>query len=109
MSQEGIEHAACMLIRHFPEMMTPELHVLVKPSERVYRVPAMQIADDDALFGPLKLACQGLLPDAIVPNPNPVRARAFYESDDEFDRDYEDEYYSDEDEDEDDYSDNAQG
>ena len=98
MSQEGIEHSACMLFRYFPEMMTPELHVLVKPSERVYRVPAMQIADDDALFGPLKLACQGLLPDAIVPNP--VR-RVYYTSDDDSDdRDYEDE-----DEDDGDYED----
>ena len=99
MSQEGIEHSACMLMRCFPEMMTPELHVLVKPNERVYRVPGMQIADDDALFGPLKRACQGLLPDAIVTPP--VRARAFYESDDEFDRDYED----DDDDDYIDYSD----
>jgi len=99
MSQEGIEHSACILSRYFPEMMTPELHVLVNPSERVYRVPAMQIADDDALFGPLKLACQGLLPDAVVPIPvvpYPVRRRD-YESDDEFDRDYEDEDYSDDD------------
>ena len=83
--------------------MTPELHVVVKPSERVYRVPGMQIADDDALFGPLKLACQGLLPDAIVPNP--VRARRDYESDDEFDRDYEDEEFDRaEDEEDDDYT-----
>jgi hypothetical protein len=120
MSQEGIEHSACMLFRYFPEMMTPELHVVVKPCERVYRVPAMQIADDDALFGPLKLACQGLLPD-IVPIPvvpYPVRRRD-YESDDEFDRDYEDEddddytdysdYYSDDYSDDDDDSDHAQG
>lgn len=103
MSQEGIEHSACILMRCFPEMMTPELHVVVKPSERVYRVPGMQIADDDALFGPLKLACQGLLPDAIVPNP--VRARRDYESDDEFDRDYEDEEFDRaEDEEDDDYT-----
>jgi hypothetical protein len=97
LSQEGIEHSACMLMRYFPEMMTPELHVVVN-SKYPYRMHGLQIADDDALFGPLKLACQGLLPDAVVPIPvvpYPVRRRD-YESDDEFDRDYEDE---DEDED----------
>lgn len=111
MSQEGIEHSACMLSRYFPEMMTPELHVVVKPIERVYRVPGLQIADDDALFGPLKLACQGLLPDIVPPM---VRARRDYESDDEFDRDYEDEeaddYTDDDNTDDDEYeSDDAQG
>ena len=100
-------------MRCFPEMMTPELHVLVNPREQVYRVPELQIADDDALFGPLKLACQGLLPDAVVPNPNPVRTRAFYESDDEFDCDCdyedEDEDEGDEEDEDDEYEDDAQG
>jgi hypothetical protein len=111
MSQEGVEHSACMLSRYFPEMMTPELHVVVN-SKYPYRMPGLQIADNDALFGPLKLACQGLLPDIVPPM---ARARRDYESDDEFDRDYEDEEdYSDEDYSdvyysEDDDSDHAQG
>lgn len=96
MSQEGIEHSACMLSRYFPEMMTPELHVLVKPSRMLYRVPGMHIADDDALFGPLKRACQGLLPDAIVSTPNDhAPRRAFYDDDDDFSDD-DDEYSDDE-------------
>jgi hypothetical protein len=106
MSQEGIEHSACILSRYFPEMMTPELHVVVK-SKYPYRMPGMQIADDDALFGPLKLACQGLLPDGVCERV--VRARRDYESDDEFDRDYGDEEFDrdevDEDEEDDDYTD----
>ena len=108
MSQEGIEHAACMLIRYFPEMMTPELHVLVRPCERVYRMPAMQIADDDALFGPLKLACQDLLPERIEPRPMPRRQ---CDEDDDSRNDYSDDNYSGDDySDDGDYeSDDAQG
>jgi hypothetical protein len=84
-------------------MMTPELHVVVK-SKYPYRMPGMQIADDDALFGPLKLACQGLLPDGVCERV--VRARRDYESDDEFDRDYEDEEFDRaEDEEDDGYTD----
>ena len=76
-------------------------------------MPGMQIADDDALFGPLKLACQGLLPDGVCERI--VRARRDYESDDEFDRDYADDDNSDDDDadvycsDDDDDSDHAQG
>jgi hypothetical protein len=106
MSQESIEHSACMLSRYFPEMMTPELHVVVK-SNYPYRMPGMQIADDDALFGPLKLACQGLLPDGVCERVVRARreARRDYESDDEFDRDYEDEEFDRaEDEEDDDYT-----
>lgn len=63
MSKEGVEHAACLMGLHFPEMMTPELHVCVNPTD-LYRVPQMEIAEDDALFGPLKATYQSLMPAA---------------------------------------------
>jgi len=100
MTQEGIEHAACMLMLYFPEMMTPELHVVVNPVTDLYRVPQMQIADDDALFGALKAKCLALLPEAVTPV-----GRNYYSSDDEsdeydeYDRDYEDEEEEEEEED----------
>jgi hypothetical protein len=65
MAGEGIEHAAYMLARYFPEMMTPELHVKVIPVHDVYRVPDMQIADDDALFGSIKTECDAFMPAAV--------------------------------------------
>ena len=86
MSQEGIEHSACLLMRYFPEMMTPELHVVVTSNSTLYRAPELQIADDDALFGPLKLACQGLLPERIEPGPrrqcHEDDSRNYYSDDD---------------------------
>jgi len=105
MTQEGIEHAACMLMLYFPEMMTPELHVDVNPVTDLYRVPQMQIADDDEMFGPLKAKCLALLPEATeVVVVTPV-GRNYYSSDDEYDeydeydRDYEDEEEEEEEED----------
>jgi hypothetical protein len=94
MSQDGIEHAACMLMRYFPEMMTPELHVVVNPIADIYRAPHMEISNDDALFGPLKAKCMALLPEAVV-----VPARSYHSSDDD---DYYDDYHGEEDEEEDD-------
>jgi hypothetical protein len=38
----------------------------VVPVPDAYRVPEMQIADDDALFGPLKATYQGLMPAAPI-------------------------------------------
>ena len=91
MAQEGIEHSACMLMRYFPEMMTPELHVAVNPVMGVYRVPEMEIANDDALFGPLKAQCEchALLPEAVV-----AIVRSYHSSDD--DDDYYDNYRAEE-------------
>ena len=85
MAQEGIEHSACILMRYFPEMMTPELHVAVNPVMDLYRVPQMEISNDDALFGPLKsqCECQSLLPEAV-----PQRHRIYSDSDDD------DDYYA---------------
>ena len=96
MATEGIEHAALMLARYFPEMMTPELHVVVvvNADVNVYRVPQMHIADDDELFGPMKAACQAFMPDA-APEPEPVPRR-----NSEYDYDYD---YSDDSSDYDDY------
>ena len=96
MATEGIEHAALMLARYFPEMMTPELHVVVAVNAdvNVYRVPQMHIADDDELFGPMKAACQAFMPDA-APEPEPVPRR-----NSEYDYDYD---YSDDSSDYDDY------
>ena len=96
MATEGIEHAALMLARYFPEMMTPELHVIVvvNADVNVYRVPQMQIADDDELFGPMKAACQAFMPDA-APEAEPVPRR-----NSEYDYDYD---YSDDSSDYDDY------
>jgi hypothetical protein len=63
MSKEGVEHAACLMGLHFPEMMTPELHVCVNPTD-LYRVPQMEIGEDDSLFGPLKATYQAIMPAA---------------------------------------------
>jgi len=110
MATEGIEHAALMLARYFPEMMTPELHVVVvvNAAVNVYRVPQMQIADDDELFGPMKAACQAFMPDA-APEPVPVPRRNIYY--DDYDDDYDGDYNGDYDNDEytDDEGDEAQG
>lgn len=106
MATEGIEHSALLLAKYFPEMMTPELHVVVNPVPDLYRVPQMQIDDDDVLFGPLKAAYQALLPEA------PDRSDIYEESDyDDYDyddndiSDYDDSDYDDSDYDED----NVQG
>ena len=105
MAQEGIEHAACMLMRYFPEMMTPELHVAVNPVISVYRVPEMEIANDDALFGQLKAQCEchALLPDAVLPPP-PSRYSTYSDDDDD---DYDDYYNDQNDEDEEDSEDDS--
>ena len=100
MAAEGIEHSAYMVGRYFPEMMTPELHIVVNPVVDVYRVPEMQIADDDALFGPMKAKYEAMLP---APMPAPMRVssrdRIYSDSDDDYSDDYSDDYnddYSDE-------------
>jgi hypothetical protein len=106
---DGVEHSAYIMATHFPELMTPELHVCVVPVPDAYRVPEMQIADDDALFGPLKAAYQGLMPAApIVEQQILAQIRTlqmfhpemFHPEEDEDDTDYD---YSDEDEDEGDH------
>jgi hypothetical protein len=99
MAQEGIEHSACILMRYFPEMMTHELHVAVNPVMDLYRVPQMEISNDDALFGPLKAQCecQSLLPEAVPP---PQRHSIYSDSDD--DDDYYANYHGEAEDDEDD-------
>jgi len=94
-AMDGVEHSAYIMATHFPELMTPELHVRVVPVPEVFRVHEMQIADDDALFGPLKATYQGLMP-AAVPTVEPRQRHDYYDSD---------AGYSDEDEDDDQYSD----
>ena len=103
MATEGIEHAALMLARYFPEMMTPELHVVVvvNADVNVYRVPQMHIADDDELFGPMKAACQAFMPDA-APEAEPVPRR---NSDYDYDYDYSDDSSDYDDYDNDEYTD----
>jgi hypothetical protein len=100
MAGDGIEHSAYVMATHFPELMTPELHVCVVPHPNVFRVPELQIADDDALFGPLKATYQGLMP--IMPTVVPQRRDdsdygsddgsdgSDYGSDDSDDYDYDD-------------------
>ena len=115
MAGEGVEHAALMLAKYAPEMMTHELHCVVNPVADVYRVPEMQISNDDVLFAPLKAACEALLPDAVpmpaVPMPAPTqvhRNRIYSDSEDDYYNDYDDD-------DDDDYNgysdddDNVQG
>ena len=87
MAQEGVEHSAYMLGHYFPEMMTPELHIHVNPAVDVYRVSQMQIADDDALFGPLKTTYQALMPVRLMPPHEDEDARYYYDSDDSNDDD----------------------
>jgi hypothetical protein len=98
MAGDGIEHSAYMMATYFPELMTPELHVCVVPRPDVFRVPAMQIADDDALFGPLKATYQGLMPImSTVALPLPPRRdddSSDYDSDD-YDYDSDDYDYDD--------------
>ena len=80
-AKEGVEHSAYMLGRCAPEMMTPELHMCVVPIRDLYRVPEMQIAHDDAMFGQMKVACDAFMPAAAAP----VRRRRYsdeYSSDD---------------------------
>jgi hypothetical protein len=87
MANDGIEHAAYMMATHFPELMTPELHVRVVPVPDVYRSPSMQIADDDALFGPLKATYHMLMPAT----PPPPQRHYYHDSDrDDYDDDYDD-------------------
>jgi hypothetical protein len=101
---DGVEHSAYIMATHFPELMTPELHVRVVPVPDAYRVPEMQIADDDALFGPLKATYQGLMPAAPIVEQQilaQIRTLQMFhpeEDEDEDDHDYDsDAGYSDED------------
>jgi hypothetical protein len=107
MAAEGIEHSAYMVGRYFPEMMTPELHIVVNPVVDVYRVPEMQIADDDALFGPMKAKCEALLPaPMLAPMRVSSRDRIYSDSDDDYNNDYSNDYSDDCNDDyNDDYSD----
>lgn len=66
MAEQGIEHSAYMLGRLCPEMMTPELHLHVVANSRFYRIPQLLISDDDAVFGPMKVACQGFMPEPVL-------------------------------------------
>jgi len=76
----------------------------VNPVTDLYRVPQMQIADDDEMFGPLKAKCLALLPEAVV-----VPARSYHSSDDD-DDDYYDNYHGEEDEeDEEEYEEEDRG
>jgi hypothetical protein len=104
MSHEGVEHAACLLGHHFPELMTPELHVRVDPTTDLYRVPQMEIGEDDALFGPLKSTFQALLPDALPAAAYNVVAAGHAYDDDSSDNDYHND--NDDDDEYDDYDDN---
>lgn len=101
MAEQGIEHSAYMLGRIFPEMMTPELHVRVVPNPEFYMVPHLQIQPDDDVFGPMKIACQGFMPEPV---PVPEGRRIYSDSDSD-DDDYYNDYYSDDDNDDDDYND----
>lgn len=78
MGGEGIEHSAYMLGRNYPEMMTPELHMQVVPNPKHYMVPEMLVMPDDDVFGPMKVACQGFMPEPV---PLPVRRRLYSDSD----------------------------
>jgi hypothetical protein len=95
-AKEGVEHSAYMLGRYAPELMTPELHMCVVPTRDLYRVPEMQIADDDALFGQMKAKCEAFMPAAVAA---PVRRRRYSDE-------YSDDSYGNDD---DDADDNAQG
>ena len=106
MATEGVEHSAYMLGRLCPEMMTPELHLRVVANPRFYRIPQMLIADDDEVFGPMKVACQGFMP--LMADPLPVSRQLHpysdsdYYSDDTTDiHDDDDDAHDDDDDDED--------
>jgi hypothetical protein len=88
MATEGIEHSAYMLGILCPEMMTPELHLRVVANPRFYRIPQMLISDDDEVFGPMKVACQGFMP--LMADPLPVRRQLYPDSDNEYNDDYTD-------------------
>ena len=112
MATEGIEHAAYMLARYFPEMMTPELHVTVIPVHDLYRVPEMQIANDDALFGPIKTECDAFMPAAVYRHDNDVyrnRDRIYSDSEDDYYDDADSDDDGDDDGDDDDDDNNVQG
>jgi hypothetical protein len=103
MAEQGIEHSAYMLGRICPEMMTPELHVRVVPNPEFYMVPQLQIQPDDDVFGPMKIACQGLMPEMPEPVRVPECRRIYSDSDSDSD---DDDYYNDDDNDDnDDYND----
>jgi hypothetical protein len=108
-AKEGVEHSAYMLGRCAPELMTPELHMCVVPTHDLYRVPEMQIAGDDALFGQMKAKCEAFMPAAAAP----VHWRRYSDeySDDDYyyGNDDDDSYYSNDGNDDDDADDNAQG
>ena len=114
MAEHGIEHSAYMLGRICPEMMTPELHMKVVPNPEFYMVPQLQIQPGDAIFGPMKVACQAFMPEPV---PLPVARRIYYsDSDDDYNDDYsdDDDYNNDDDDynnDDDDYNndDNVNG
>jgi hypothetical protein len=93
-AMDGVEHSAYIMATHFPELMTPELHVRVVPAHDVFRVPEMQIADDDALFGPLKATYQGLMP-AAVPIVEPRQRRDYHDEGSDDSDDGSDDYGSD--------------
>jgi hypothetical protein len=97
-AKEGVEHSAYMLGRYAPELMTPELHMCVVPTRDLYRAPQMQIADDDEVFGAMKVACDAFMPAAVAV-PVPVRWRRYSDE-------YSDDSYG---SDDDDAHDNAQG
>ena len=104
MATEGVEHSAYMLGRLCPEMMTPELHLRVVANPRFYRIPQMLIADDDEVFGPMKVACQSFMP--LMADPLPVRRQLYSDSDsdyytDDTNDDYDDDDTYDDDDDED--------
>ena len=114
MAKEGVEHAAYVFMRFFPEMMTPELHMHMIPKWEIASSIGMHIEQDDPLFGSMKLACQSFMPVAQPPPPRPqslCRDCLHWGCDGydcRYDNDYDD--YDDYDDD-DDYSDddNAQG
>lgn len=81
MAEQGIEHSAYMIGRQCPEIMTPELHVRVVPNPEFYMVPHMQIQPDDAVFGPMKIACQGFMPEPV---PLPAARRRCYSDSDSY-------------------------
>lgn len=68
MAEQGIEHSAYMMGRHCPEMMTPELHLHLVPNPKFYMVPQMLVLPNDAVFGAMKVACQGFMPDPPLPS-----------------------------------------
>jgi hypothetical protein len=115
MAEQGIEHSAYMLGRHCPDMMTPELHLRVVANPRFYRIPQILIADDDAVFGPMKMACQSFMPRMADPLPVPRQLHPYSDSDpdyytDDTNDDYDDDdTYDDDHDDEDDDDEHVSG